>query len=473
MTYPSGREIIYNYSNHQVISVLKDAASLATNIQYKPFGGISSLTYGNGIVGATGYDNRYRVTSISAGPVMDLTYSQYNANGNITAVNNALDPTRDKSFGYDALDRLTSAASSGIWGSLTWTYDGAGNRLTENGNPYNYFTGSNKLSSANGLSYSFDSNGNTTAEGSRQYVYDQNQRLVLVTDASNTKREYKYNGHGQRVKKVVYTQRGKKVENEVTTIFHYNLAGQLIGESDETGAMIAEYVYLNNQPLAKIEGASTYFYVNDHLATPQKMMDVAGTVVWSADYKPFGEANVNVSTITNNLRFPGQYFDAETGLHYNYFRDYNPVIGRYIEADPIGLTGGINLFAYVQNNPINFVDPLGLEILVCNRKVDGFPFVGNHAYAWDTTTNTAEGMRGSSGSGAGSNEKGPGPDGDSCDEVKGSKGKEKDIMDFMRANQNNGMWFPFVNDCHNAVQDAVENSGLTYPGAPGGRLGAR
>jgi RHS repeat-associated protein len=188
-----------------------------------------------------------------------------------------------------------------------------------------------------------------------------------VTDASNTKREYKYNGHGQRVKKVVYTQRGKKVENEVTTIFHYNLAGQLIGESDETGAMIAEYVYLNNQPLAKIEGASTYFYVNDHLATPQKMMDAAGTVVWSADYKPFGEANVNVSTITNNLRFPGQYFDAETGLHYNYFRDYNPVIGRYIEADPIGLAGGINLYSYVLNNPINWVDPMGLKTYRCRR----------------------------------------------------------------------------------------------------------
>jgi RHS repeat-associated protein len=106
---------------------------------------------------------------------------------------------------------------------------------------------------------------------------------------------------------------------------------------------------------------------NDHLGTPQKMTDSTGTVVWSADYKPFGEATVTVSTITNNLRFPGQYFDAETGLHYNYYRDYNPALGRYPQADPVGVLprgsrGGFNhLYAYVNNNPIRFTDPKGLQ----------------------------------------------------------------------------------------------------------------
>src|SRR5271169_5632988 len=97
----------------------------------------------------------------------------------------------------------------------------------------------------------------------------------------------------------------------------------------------------------------------DHLATPHKMTDSSGAVVWSAYYKPFGAATVTLSTITNNLRFPGQYFDAETGLNYNYFRDYNPVIGRYIEKDPIGLRGGISLYRYVRNNPVNQIDPSG------------------------------------------------------------------------------------------------------------------
>jgi len=82
--------------------------------------------------------------------------------------------------------------------------------------------------------------------------------------------------------------------------------------------------------------------------------------VWSADYKPFGEATVTISTVTNNLRFPGQYFDIETGLNYNYYRDYNALLDRYIEADPVGLRGGANLYLYAGANSLRFTDPLGL-----------------------------------------------------------------------------------------------------------------
>jgi RHS repeat-associated protein len=78
-------------------------------------------------------------------------------------------------------------------------------------------------------------------------------------------------------------------------------------------------------------------------------------------YKPFGEADVNPnSSVVNNFRFPGQYYDQETGLHYNYHRYYDPSPGRYLTADPIGLYGGINLYTYVLNNPVNYIDPLGL-----------------------------------------------------------------------------------------------------------------
>jgi RHS repeat-associated protein len=330
--------------------VLNNAANLASSINYKPFAGVSSLTYGNGIAGSIGYDNQYRITSITAGTVMNLGYPTYDANGNITAINNVIDPTKNKSFTYDTLDRLQTANAAGIWGSLGWAYDGAGNRLTENLNNYTYTPNTNKLNSANGISFGYDNNGNTTTEGARQYIYNQNQRLIQVNNGATTA-YYTYNGNGQRAKKVV---------NGISTVFHYSLNGQIIAESDSAGNITAEYIYLNGQPLAKIEGVNTYYYHNDHLGTPQKMTDASGTVVWAADYKPFGEATITVSTITNNLRFPGQYFDAETGTLYNYFRDYDPTTGRYKQADPIGLSGGINLYAYTSNNPLSFSDPVGL-----------------------------------------------------------------------------------------------------------------
>jgi RHS repeat-associated protein len=103
------------------------------------------------------------------------------------------------------------------------------------------------------------------------------------------------------------------------------------------------------------------FYVhNDHLGTPLAITDENQTVVWQASYDPFGKATITTETITNNTRFPGQYFDKETGLHYNYYRYYDPYSGRYITSDPIGLAGGLNTYSYVGGNPLSYTDPQGL-----------------------------------------------------------------------------------------------------------------
>ncbi len=113
--------------------------------------------------------------------------------------------------------------------------------------------------------------------------------------------------------------------------------------------------------VAQADGSTaTYFVHTDHLGTPQVMTDINQDIVWEADYNPFGKAIVTTELVENNVRFPGQYFDEETGLHYNYFRDYDPLTGRYIESDPIGLSGGLNTYSYVANNPIRYSDRLGL-----------------------------------------------------------------------------------------------------------------
>jgi RHS repeat-associated protein len=102
--------------------------------------------------------------------------------------------------------------------------------------------------------------------------------------------------------------------------------------------------------------ADVFYYHNDHLGTPNRITDEGATVVWAADYGPFGKTMLSVKTVTSNFRFPGQYFDSETGLHYNYLRDYDPELGRYIESDPIGLDGSMSLYSYTDSNPIGWID---------------------------------------------------------------------------------------------------------------------
>ncbi|MDH5473897.1 MAG: RHS domain-containing protein, partial [Gammaproteobacteria bacterium] len=111
---------------------------------------------------------------------------------------------------------------------------------------------------------------------------------------------------------------------------------------------------------------SIYYIHTDHLGTPRLMSNEAGIAVWKATATPFGKASVNDDvdadgqSVTLNIRQPGQYYDRETGLYYNYYRYYDPETGRYITSDPIGLDGGINTYAYVGGNPLKYTDPLGL-----------------------------------------------------------------------------------------------------------------
>jgi RHS repeat-associated protein len=148
------------------------------------------------------------------------------------------------------------------------------------------------------------------------------------------------------------------VTGETDTDYLYDQSGRLISEF--SNGHYKDYVYFNGQPLAMVDNGKTYYYHNNHLGAPEAMTDKNQAIVWKASYTPFGKATVSTETVTNNIRLPGQYFDAESGLHYNYFRYYDAGIGRYVTSDPIGLNGGINTYGYVGGNPVNFVDPFGL-----------------------------------------------------------------------------------------------------------------
>ena len=141
--------------------------------------------------------------------------------------------------------------------------------------------------------------------------------------------------------------------------------GEYIEVSNANGKTTADAVRLVKEVTASTQ-VTAYYVHTDHLGTPVAMTDEGGNVVWRASYAPFGEATVDaVSTVKLNVRFPGQYYDQETGLHYNYFRYYDPEIGRYLTADPIGQKAGPNLFTYVGNNPLYWIDPYGLYECSC------------------------------------------------------------------------------------------------------------
>jgi RHS repeat-associated protein len=333
--------------------VQQNGSNVATGLSYAPFGGLKSLTYGNALSRSIGYDTQYRIASLQTGAVQNLGYG-FDNNGNITAITDLLNGSNSKTYGYDALDRLSSA--SGPWGSIGWSYDPVGNRLTQTDSSgtatYNYQSGSNRLtgiSGAESASYSLDANGNTTAASSNGYTYNQNQRLKHA--AASQSADYQYNAQGQRAIKTVGGQ---------VTVYHYDQAGQLLAETDASGAVQADYLHLDGQPLAKIDATGTSYIHPDHLGTPQLMTDSQGTVVWQIEARPFGDSPTITGTQTLNLRFPGQYYDAESGLHQNWFRDYQPNLGRYVEADPIGLAGGAGIYTYVLNSPARLIDSYGL-----------------------------------------------------------------------------------------------------------------
>ncbi len=216
--------------------------------------------------------------------------------------------------------------------------------------PYIYQNG--KLQEVNGRLYEYDAAGNTVADGKATYLYNAPGRLTKAT-ILGVDYQYTYNYLGQRV---------VKKSSDTTRVYHYDLSGLVLAESDGAGNTLVEYVYLNGKRLALIAEQVYYVHAN-HIDAPLALTDQNGDIVWQANYTPFGVVNITTNLLSEEMtaRFPGQYADSESGLYYNYFRDYDPELGRYIQSDPIGLAGGINTYGYVGGNPVNFYDPLGLN----------------------------------------------------------------------------------------------------------------
>jgi RHS repeat-associated protein len=265
-----------------------------------------------------------------------------------------------ESYTYDALDRLTALDHPDRPDEF-FTYDAAGNRLSAAVAPTWIYNANNELQAFGAVRLTYDADGNVIGRedgaGRTRYHYNAAGRLARVTDEAGREiAAYGYDPFGRRVWKAVD---GKK------TWFHYAEEG-LAGEYDAKGRALRTYGWSpqgqwGTDPIWMQEKGRTWFYHTDHLGTPVTMSDPTGRVVWEANWKAFGQASVSpASKVANPLRLAGQYADAETGLHDNYHRTYDPATGKYWQIDPLGLVGDLGLYAYVQGNPINFIDPLGL-----------------------------------------------------------------------------------------------------------------
>ncbi|ALV07387.1 RHS repeat domain-containing protein [Roseateles depolymerans] len=286
----------------------------------------------------------------------------YASIGEATAATQALEQT----FGYDELGRLTTISTP----AQSWTigYDANGNRtqVTLNGTSRAYTTSatSNRLEQISNpvRSMSYDAAGNTLTDTAMysSAVYSTDNRLTAITKAGQTT-SYSYDAGGQRVSK------SNAAAPAQARLFVYGSSPELLEEYAQDGSAIQEVVWLDGQPLivlGKANSNEVFFSYSDHLGAPRILVDRSGAEHWRWIAEPFGStaaepAPSGLAAVAFPLRFPGQYFDGETGLNYNYFRDYDSTSGRYVQSDPIGSEGGINPYSYVGGNPFSYIDPTG------------------------------------------------------------------------------------------------------------------
>ena len=385
------------------------STAIASNITYAPFGPRREISFGSSAsqLNSKAYDQRYRMTSIGVYPQYPSSSQSFGKNMTWGATDNLLYAGASDLFGlnhvysYDRMNRLTT--DSKAWYEVEeYDYFSNGNRRSfqeedyESGEnneslTYTYETtqsggASNRLESVTDLlawnpttdTFTLDAAGQTTGSTrygmSGPYVYDALGQMRQYTEEWH----YGFNQFGERAVKRQVTSGN----SDSLILFTYDGAGQLVTESEyvENGSSYRlsqqrHYVWLANEPVAlsiaefdatgAVIATNTFYIHTDQINTPTVLTDDSGAIAWrwiekTAFGKGYAFATAGAIAGPVNLRFAGQYYDAESSLNYNYYRTLDPATGRYLESDPIGLDGGLNTYAYVGGNPLSQIDPKGL-----------------------------------------------------------------------------------------------------------------
>lgn len=411
ITYPSGGVATYSYDTTGRSTALTWKATTSStpitvigDISYYPFGPASVMTFGNNRTLTKIYDSDYAIDSIASSATDGIKLDfDVDVVGNIISASETLGASPPlRRYVYDKLYRLTQVNDSNGAMLENFNYNKTGDRTLKQvfGQPaqiYTYLSGSHHLGSAAGVNRTYDANGNTTNRGDgTTLAFDDRNRLVSAATPSSTA-TYEYSGRGERTFKVRADS-----SNTVTNRFVYSEEAQILADHEiatngPQGGEIVEYLYIKSIPVAVSRPSGLSYVESDHLATPRLAANATTNMKeweWSFFGKAFGDsAAVDVVPGRSvNLRFAGQYRDVESGLHHNYFRDFDPQTGRYVESDPIGLAGGLSTFGYVKSNPTRYNDPLGLMVKRCCRKAQ--IIFGLVSHCWIKTETATAGMNG-------------------------------------------------------------------------------
>lgn len=389
--YPSGRLVYYGRDAQGRINAVTTYADLegageqfiASEIQYEPFGPIARIEYGNGLSGLYQRDQDYRLDKLTLKQGDNTVYFADYGYDVANRITERLASGNGVVMSYDALDRLTHEqwAGSALSGGLSYSYDANGNRLSlgfddGSGSPFSipntYLANSNRLASMNEIETEHDAVGNRTGDGLNALGYNHANRMNSLSVGGEPRAQYRYNALGQRV--LVINADGRK------RVLIYDQAGHYLEEvhlrANGSVDKRIDFIWADDLPLAQVStfyseageksGEQLRYLHPDHLGTPRLATNESGQITWQWESDGFGLVGAQTDPDGDGtyedvrLRFPGQIVDDESGLFYNYFRDYEPWTGRYVESDPIGLGGGINTYGYVEGNPIQKNDKFGL-----------------------------------------------------------------------------------------------------------------
>ena len=410
LIWPDGTQIGYGYSAHGALETVTIPGEGAISVNQFNWIAPAKVTLPGGSVQERSYDGVLNLESLKVrNPGQQVALSIENTYGKVqelkttnrTDTANNIGSTENHSYQYDNETRLTQS----VFGTdiENFTLDAVGNRIVHSrvSGPWTYDANNRLLqrgTGSNATNYEYDDAGNLTKKTESatgritRYAYDTQNRLVEVRDGNdNVVARYGYDMFDRRIWKEQYRDgMGQPLAPAQRSYYLYSDEG-LIAESRQditlnsdgsvgsnaSPALITQYgsppdseftrgvLFVKTRNSQNLDVVA--YYHHDQLGTPIQATDKAGNVVWAASYDVFGRAMITTPaatadkpTIASQLRFPGQIEDLETGLHYNLHRYYDPIAGRYISEDPVGIDGGFNLYTYVGNNPLGLADPFGL-----------------------------------------------------------------------------------------------------------------